>query len=133
MAKILVVEDDAPARNAIRRLLSLEGHETLLAFNAPAAIRLLSDEKGIDVVLLDIMLGGPSDLTGWSVAAFMQSDERLRRVPILVISGLEPEQIREGATSYANVLTSAILILGKPIDADRLLKAIADLSRRAST
>lgn len=128
--RILIVEDDADVRLILNRALSREGHEVMLAFNATAAIRLL-DSWPFDLVLLDIILN-PEDRTaptGWAVAAYMQAEERLQKVPIIVISALEPDAIRDGATSYANVLVSAVMILGKPLDLGGLLTAIDKIAK----
>lgn len=128
--RILIVDDDPDVRLIMTRALRREGHEVMAAFNAPAAIRLL-ESWPFDLVLLDIILA-PEDRTaptGWAVAAYMQAEEKLRSVPIIVISGLEPEAIREGALSYANVLVSAVMIIGKPLDLSGLLAAIQKISK----
>lgn len=120
--RILVVEDDAFMRTALQRVLTQAGHDVTQAFNATAAMDLLSSET-FDVVLLDILLG-PGTQTGWSVAGFMQAHERTRNVPIIVLSGLAPEEVRAGAHRYANLLSKAAIILGKPVDGDDLLNTI---------
>jgi CheY-like chemotaxis protein len=131
--KILIVEDDADVRLIMSRALSRDGHTVSQAFNAPAAIRVLEKES-FDLVLLDIVLD-PEDRaapTGWAVAAFMQADRRLRTVPVIVISALEPDDIREGATTYANVLVNAVMLLGKPLDLTVLLSAIDRIAKVSS-
>lgn len=119
---ILIVEDDPHVRTAMTRLLRQAGHEVVAAFTAEAAMGLLAKEQ-IDLVLLDIMLGD-GGASGWSVAGFMQSRESLRKVPIIVVSAMDPEDIREGAKAYANLLAQAAIIVGKPVDADELLTMI---------
>lgn len=127
--RILVVEDNADARLIMTRALTREGHVVSSAFTAPSAINLLASED-FDLVLLDIILDeNRTAPNGWAVAAFMQSHRELRKVPIIVISALEPEAIRAGAESYTNVLVSAVMILGKPLDLDGLLQAIAMLPK----
>lgn len=131
--RILIVEDNADTRQALQRALTREGHVVTMAFTAPAAINLLASEALFDLVLLDIILDeNRTAPTGWAVAGFMQADRQLRKVPIIVISALEPEAVRSGAQSYANVLTSAVMILGKPVDLDDLLGAIVRIGQGRS-
>ncbi len=127
MPRVLIVEDNPYARAAMTALLETEGHDVVSAFTAEAAIRLLAGEA-FDLVLLDIILDEDRTApTGWAVAAFMQSDDRLKDVPLIVVSGLAPEEVRAGAMSYANKLVGASLIFGKPVDGDGLLHAIGQL------
>lgn len=121
IVRVLVVEDDVHMRTAFDRYLKSAGYEVSMAFNAEAALTLLTHERAFDVVLLDIKLDGQS---GWAVAGFMQAHERHRQTPIIVISGLEPEEIRQGAFAYAHLLARAAIIMSKPVDGDRLLDMI---------
>lgn len=122
--KILIVEDDAATRTAMARILSGEGHEVIQALNARVAIAILGVEVP-DLVFLDIILGNEEEMTGWTVAGYMQTTQRLRQVRIIVVSGLDVENIRAGAKTYGNTLSKAVLILGKPISAEDLLQAVA--------
>lgn len=119
--RVLVVEDDVHMRTAFARFLAAAGYEVAMAFTAEAAMTLLGHERSFDVVLLDIKLDGQS---GWAVAGFMQAHDKHRNTPIIVVSGLEPEEIREGAFAYAHLLSRAAVILSKPVDGDKLLDMI---------
>ena len=57
MAKILIVEDERPIRNLIKRNLELTGHICSEAENGTAASRIMSEEH-FDLIILDIMLPG---------------------------------------------------------------------------
>lgn len=128
--KILIVEDDPTTRTAMQRVLGgLYKHEVMMGFNAQAAIHLLANEPAFDVVLLDIDLGA-GQVTGWAVAGYMMTDPKLRKVPIIVVSGMAPHEVREGAKSYANVLVNAALIVGKPLSINELLKAIDTVTQK---
>lgn len=54
MARLLLVEDDGPLREALRELFQREGYETVPAENARQAERLL--DGGIHLVVLDVGL-----------------------------------------------------------------------------
>lgn len=119
--RILMVEDDVHVRTAMTRLLRQAGHDVTAAFTATAAISLLAKEPPPDIVLLDILLDGEF---GWSVAGYMLADDRLKHIPIVIVSALEPEAIRQGAMRYANLLSTASLIIEKPVDGTHLLDVI---------
>ena len=60
--RILVVDDDARIRDLLRRYLSQEGFEVLLAEDAKALNRLLTRET-VDLIVLDLMLPGEDGLS----------------------------------------------------------------------
>jgi DNA-binding NarL/FixJ family response regulator len=70
MALILIVEDEAPLREAYQTILSTHGHTIKTAADGEAALKLLQDKEAIpDVILLDMQLPRVSGL------------EFLRRLP----------------------------------------------------
>jgi two-component system phosphate regulon response regulator OmpR len=60
--RVLVVDDDARIRDLLRRYLSQEGFEVLLAEDAKALNRLLTRET-VDLIVLDLMLPGEDGLS----------------------------------------------------------------------
>lgn len=62
--KLLIVDDEAPARAKLRRLLSDEADVKWLgeAADADEALRALQDEPDIDALILDIQMPGQSGL-----------------------------------------------------------------------
>src|SRR3989344_3544877 len=60
--RVLVVDDDARIRDLLRRYLSQEGFEVLLAEDAKALNRLLPRET-VDLIVLDLMLPGEDGLS----------------------------------------------------------------------
>jgi CheY-like chemotaxis protein len=129
--RILLVEDDEDDRFVTERTLRRDrrSHDLVMAFTAEAAMRILEVEPRFDAVLLDIQLGHGA-LDGWSVAGYMQAIPKHRDVPIIILSGMPPEGIREGARRYTNLLASATVILGKPIKADELVRVIERVTKR---
>lgn len=61
MADILIVEDELPINELLRRNLTLVGHNCRQAFTGEEALH-LAEEKVFDLVILDIMLPGMSGL-----------------------------------------------------------------------
>lgn len=57
MAKILIVEDERPIRNLIKRNLELIGHTCTAAEDGTSALNIMS-EKQFDLMIFDVMLPG---------------------------------------------------------------------------
>jgi CheY-like chemotaxis protein len=118
---ILVIEDDVAVRNALLKLLEKEGHTTCWAANGEGGLRMMRSEKP-DLVLLDMIMPG---MTGWEVARERLNDPELRKIPVIILSGLGTEEIHQ--QGQVSVLTGIALIMGKPFDAEDLLNAIDHL------
>ena len=67
---ILVVDDEAQLRRALKSLLAMRGYEVLLAENGAEALALAA-ERTVDLVILDLAMPGMSgldvcrELRGW--------------------------------------------------------------------
>lgn len=86
--RILLVDDDPDALDLMARLLSRsdENIEVLTADTGQGTLaRMLTDAP--DLVLLDIVL---PDMDGWQVLQYAQADERLCRIPIVLVSAQDP-------------------------------------------
>lgn len=79
MAKLLVVDDEAPIRMLIAKYAAYSGHEVIEAENGMEAVRLCRTEKP-DAVIMDIMM---PELDGFSACREIR---RFSSVPILVLS-----------------------------------------------
>jgi len=118
--RILVVEDDAALRSAVKTILDRNGYEVSVAPDGAAATTALSAGPP-DVVLLDI---GLPFVDGWRI---LQGLEPGRIPSVIVISarGAEQDKVRAldmGADDY----------LAKPFGADELLARIRAVLRRAN-
>lgn len=76
MAKILIVEDEIPINELIKRNLQSVGHECISVFDGEAAINELSKREA-DLVLLDIML---PEINGYDVF------QRISGVPTIFLT-----------------------------------------------
>ena len=120
-ARVLVVEDEAQLRFALRRNLEQSGYAVREAIDGSAALRELGAFKP-DVVLLDLML---PDMSGVAVCREIRKDHE---TPIVVLSALEDEKTKvaaldEGADDY----------LTKPFGIDELLARIRVALRHGSS
>jgi DNA-binding response OmpR family regulator len=110
---ILLVEDEEKIRYAMVRMLEQHGHTTCWSSTGAGALRLLRSEP-VELMLLDVML---PDLSGWEVRREQLADREISGVPVIVISGLSPQDVR-------NPMATVQLVMTKPIDVDELLRAI---------
>ena len=82
---IFVIEDDRGWENYYRRIL--KGYELDFFHDGVAAITEM-DAKVLDLVILDILLTGP---TGFAVLNEMRSYPELAKVPVVIVSSVAIE------------------------------------------
>jgi len=100
-ASILVVDDDAINRMLLTRNLEREGHRVATAEDGVRALEALGAEP-FDIVLLDVLM---PELDGYDTLAQIERDEKLRHVPVIMVSALEDIEsvvrcIEMGAADY---------------------------------
>ncbi len=115
---ILIVDDSITVRRVSRRLLERNGARVLTAKDGVEALELLQDHRP-DVMLLDIEM---PRMDGYELAGHMRNDERLREVPIIVITSRTGEKHRARASQIG--IES---YLGKPYQDADLIAAIRSL------
>ncbi len=84
-ARLLVVDDKESNRDLLARRLSKDGYEVETAFDGVDALEKLEAAE-FDLVLLDIMM---PRLDGHGVLLELKSSERLRHVPVIMVSALD--------------------------------------------
>ena len=99
--RILVVDDNASNRDLLFRRLSHDGHHVTRAELGGRALDILAVEE-FDLILLDLMM---PELNGFQVLERLKADERLRDIPVIMISGLQETDsvircIETGAEDY---------------------------------
>jgi signal transduction histidine kinase/CheY-like chemotaxis protein len=110
---VLVVDDDATARELIAEQLKAEGFSVVTAAGGLEGIKLAKDLRPI-AITLDVMM---PDLDGWSVLAALRQDADLAEIPVIMITILD-EHRRGVALGAAGYLT-------KPIDRERLHRMVS--------
>jgi signal transduction histidine kinase/CheY-like chemotaxis protein len=106
---ILIIEDDRAAAELLRAYLAGAGYRATVAGTGEDALA-AARSRTPEAILLDVMLPG---MDGWEVLRLLKRDERLRYVPVLIISVLDDREIglALGARDY----------FVKPIDRQALL------------
>ena len=119
MDKILVVDDDARIRDLLRRYLTQQGFDVLLAEDGKAMARLMQRET-VDLIVLDLMMPGDDGLT---VCRKLRAAKDPTPVIMLTAKGEDIDRIiglEVGADDY----------LGKPFNPRELLARISAVLRR---
>jgi CheY-like chemotaxis protein len=83
---ILLVEDDAAVRRYLEIILRRAGYEVVSAANGLEAIKAALSAK-IDAVVTDALM---PHLSGHELCRYLRARPELSRLPILLLSGLEP-------------------------------------------
>ncbi len=116
MRRILVADDSPVSRSLVASALSdVDGVEVARVSSGVEAVKLVATDS-FDLVLTDVNM---PDINGLELLRFIKTNERLRALPVLVIStdAAEPERLRAlslGADGY----------LAKPFTPDQLREAI---------
>jgi sigma-B regulation protein RsbU (phosphoserine phosphatase) len=126
-AKILIVDDQEENCVVLQRRLEKEGHTCAAVYDGATALERLAVED-FDLVLLDIMMPG---IDGREVLRRIKTDEKLRHVPVIMISALDQIEsvvacIVQGAEDYLPKPFNPVLLrarIGSSLDRKRLRDA----------
>ncbi|HWT70126.1 MAG TPA: Hpt domain-containing protein [Pseudomonas sp.] len=113
---VMVVDDSVTVRKVTSRLLERHGMNVLTAKDGVDAMLLL-EEHLPDIMLLDIEM---PRMDGFEVATQVRSDERLRHLPIIMITSRTGQKHRDRAMAIG-----VNDYLGKPYQETVLLESIA--------
>jgi CheY-like chemotaxis protein len=117
MKTILVVEDDRSLARLVQLNLEAEGYRVSVCSEGGGALDGLRCATP-DLVLLDLRL--PTAVSGWDVLTYLRTEERLRRVPVVVLSAYAQAQDRTQAKA-----AGASQYLVKPFGVADLLACVA--------
>ncbi len=118
---IMVVDDSVTVRKVTSRLLERHGMNVLTAKDGVDAMLLL-EEHLPDLMLLDIEM---PRMDGFEVATQVRADERLRHLPIIMITSRTGQKHRDRAMAIG-----VNDYLGKPYQESVLLESIARWSKK---
>src|SRR5262249_13108963 len=117
---ILVVDDDATARELVVRHLERAGLAAVAARGGQEGLRLVRELRPA-AVTLDIMM---PDLDGWTVLAAIKGDPELTSIPVVLMSIVD-EKNRGYALGAADYLV-------KPVDRAKLVETLTAICRSAT-
>jgi len=111
MARLLVVDDEAPLRLLFKISLEKVGHQIDVAEHGGHAIRML-DESKYDLVISDMAMPVADGMDVLAAAA-------TRHVPVIICSAYLTEDSRDRAQALG-----AVMLLQKPITPSLLAEAV---------
>jgi two-component system response regulator MprA len=111
--RILVVDDDADARELMSQLLSAEGFDAQFAGDGLEALAVMRSGPTLpDVIVLDMMM---PRMDGWAFRRAQSADPTFARIPVVVVSAAPREQL---------CTLKAAAIVPKPCDFNGLVSII---------
>ncbi|MGA2744268.1 MAG: response regulator [Candidatus Sulfotelmatobacter sp.] len=128
---ILIVDDDPDIRLGYQVLLTAHHYDTLFACDAFSTLTEAATHKP-DLIILDLGLPAlprlertmlqPESGGGFLVMERLAADTNLALIPVVVVSGLDPNANRGRA-----IRAGAMAFVQKPWDQDKLLAIIGEL------
>lgn len=94
---VLLCDDDAAIRQVVRVMLERQGYQVLSAASGQEAV-----EQALayhpDVILLNLMMPG---MNGWETLAVLKQQPETQTIPIIILSGLQPDAREEPYTGIS--------------------------------
>jgi CheY-like chemotaxis protein len=116
MARVLVIDDDEIARELLVSILR-DGAHDVFDLPSPIGATQLIASRGIDVVVLDLMMPA---LSGDKLAKMLRSNPRLRGLGIVLVSSCDIRELEELAARV-----NANAVVSKRHVRENLLSAVA--------
>ena len=111
--KVLIIDDDSRNIFALKAVLKAKKYSCLSANSAQEGFDILSADKDIAVVLMDMMM---PDMDGYQAMAKMKSDPEMKEIPVIAVTaqamlGDKERCLAAGAKGYVS----------KPVNVDELV------------
>ncbi len=112
-SKILIIDDDSRNIFALSAVLKARGYTCLSAPGAREGIEKLRAEKGIGLVLMDMMM---PDMDGYEAIGHIRTTEGIREIPVVAVTAQAMVGDRERALA-----AGANAYVSKPVNVDHLM------------
>jgi CheY-like chemotaxis protein/anti-sigma regulatory factor (Ser/Thr protein kinase) len=111
---VLVIDDDAAARDLVMRCLEKHGMRAVGAADGTTGLR-LARERHPDAITLDIVMPG---MDGWAVLSTLKGDAATAEIPVIMLSMVDEQHLafELGAADY----------LTKPVERDHLIRVLRE-------
>src|SRR5436190_12874252 len=118
MTKVLVVDDSLSVRKVVERALAGRQIDVVCAASGSEALERL-ERDAPDFVVCDVVM---PDRDGYEICEFIKGHPRLAHTPVLLMSGIVNDEVRERAAR-----AQSVGILAKPFAADDLIRHLDGL------
>ncbi len=97
--RILIVDDDKKINDLLVDIFTVEGYETVSAYDGEEAIKILENHKDIPLMLLDVML---PEFDGWQVLDYVKERFDVKVIMLTALSDeySEAKGLKNGADDY---------------------------------
>lgn len=109
---VLVVDDEAPVLEVLRRFLTNAGYDIRIASNGASALELVHSGPQPDLIVLDLMM---PVMTGFEVLSALRTNMDWAKIPVIILTG---------TTGYSAGHLDVDAVLVKPFDAEDVNAAI---------
>lgn len=115
--RVLIIDDDARNIFALTATLRAKAYDCLSCLSAVEALKILSTDEYIDVILIDMMM---PDMDGYEAIPHIKKMEKRKTTPIFAVTaqamvGDREKCLQAGASDY----------ISKPINADKLFQLLS--------
>ena len=124
--QVLVIDDDPDFLDYVGIVLAANGYEVSTATTAKAGLDMMR-EWPPHIVIVDVMMSYALD--GWAVSREMDSDPRLKSIPIMMVSAIVSDT--DDAIFPRDVNDRVAAFMSKPLDPAGLLRRVAELAQNA--
>jgi CheY-like chemotaxis protein len=119
--EILIIDDDSKNIFALSAVLKSKKYPCVSAMGADQGLKILSANKNIGVVLMDMMM---PEMDGYEAIGKMKGNEELKNIPVIAVTaqamvGDREKCVKAGADGY----------ISKPVNVDELLRLLNKLIR----
>jgi signal transduction histidine kinase len=120
MSTLLIVDDNASARETLLAMLEPENYQIELAKDGFQALQILQDVRP-DLILLDVMMPG---MDGFEVCRRIRATPQLAEVPIIMLTALD-----DRASLLQGIEAGADDFISKPVDRYELTARVRTITR----
>jgi len=118
--RVLIIEDDPDIIQLLSHVVRRAGGESVLASGGRQGLR-LAQKSSPDLILLDLMM---DDMDGWSTLEALKADERLRAIPVVIVTVKQEVEDYEQIDAHAGMFETWI---SKPFKVDELTSRITQI------
>lgn len=120
--KVLWVEDDKLLSTILSKKIESSGYKLLKAKNGQEAFVFLTTEVP-DIIILDILL---PEMSGFDVLQKIKTDDRLRKIPVIMLSNLS----KQSDIEKAKTLGANKFVVKAAVSLDEIIREIDALVRK---
>ncbi|MBU0717356.1 MAG: response regulator [Planctomycetes bacterium] len=121
--RIVIIDDDPDVREALTLMLEPAGYKLTCCSTGPEGTAAIQADPP-DLILLDIMLASPTE--GFHLAYEFKKDERIARIPIIMISAIGQTMGMDYAKELGSDYVPVEKFLDKPLRADVIRQAVQE-------